>query len=512
MEEGVKDINTQDELPKAGNKDWHVIKIDVNEIQLDNENPRLNINSNASKTDIIEALFEDASIDKLINSILEYNGLYPGESIILINENDKYKVIEGNRRVCSLQCILNPDLIPKEKREEIKAMIRNSEIKPDNLKTVEAVISPNRADAQQIITARHTQYQIEKWNYIQKWRRDYKAFEQTGSFDAACEYVKEDPDIVRKYLKNYSFLLYVWDMPCWTKEEREVLSKNDLEGSLLEWHMSSIQDILKIKFDKDFKLTSDLENKKFNFVVEKLIRSFYLNGYPKLNTRTDKSTFKNQLYQWMQEYNNNKNENSNNSTNPNSNNSKKSNSENGSDKTINKKTTVTKDGKKAERHPAYFKKLRVSENLSDTKLEHIVSEIEEIQVKKFPLSTLLLTRALIENSLIYRLRDKNMWDKFMEYLKKYPSKGGTIKDRTGIFTLDDTIKYCINNINYLFSDVRDATLAKKALTTLQDKNSGIRKYLNDMVHESFETPSADHVQLIADDIRMLLEKILLKEE
>ena len=282
MEEKKEDIEIENEIPESGNKRWPRIKIDVNEIELDNENPRLNLSANATKTEIINALFEEAKIDVLINSILEREGLIPGEDIIVIKESDKYKVIEGNRRVCSLQCILNPELIPIERRDEIKEMIKNSETDPEDLKEVEVVISPSRDDAQIIITARHTKYQIEKWNYVPKWRRDYNAFKRLNSIEAVCKYLGEDYEDVKKYLRNYSFLQYILQMTCWTKQERETLNRNDLEGSLIEWHMHDIQDILMIKFTEEFDLKTEIPSKKLNFVLENLIRSFYLGGKPKI--------------------------------------------------------------------------------------------------------------------------------------------------------------------------------------------------------------------------------------
>ncbi len=498
MEEKTEGVEIDDEIPESGKKSWKRIKIDVNEIELDNENPRLNLSNNATKTEIISALFEESKIDGLINSILEKKGLFPGEDIIVIKESDKYKVIEGNRRVCSLQCILNAEFIPKEKREEIKEMIKNSETKPEDLKEVEVVISPSRDDAQIIITARHTKYQIEKWNYVPKWRRDYNAFKKLNSIEAVCKYLGEDYEDVKKYLRNYSFLQYVLQMTCWTKSEREILSKNDLEGSLIEWHMHAILDIFIIKFTEEFELKTEIPNKKLDFVLENLIRSFYLNGKPKINTRTDKQTFRGTLNEWMKEWDNKNKDNGNNPKGEPTNGERKTSNEDGDSKIKtppkNNPKDINKKGRKPEK---YFSSLYKSITVDDNRLIRLTYELSKNDMKDRPATGVLLARSLIESSLLYRIDKWGLTQALRnENKKKSPEE----------IRMNRVIQFCINHVQELFSDSNNARIS------LQKIQSEHLNYMNSIVHNSWQDPSAGEVEKIAGNARELLRTILTKSQ
>ena len=499
------------EAPENGYSNWNKINLDTMKIKLDNENPRLNLNAESTQEDIRQALFEQEDIIDLIDSITENGGLFPGENIIVLKNDDYYKVLEGNRRVCSLQCMINPELAPQQYRDTIKNFVTDFNI--DNLKIIEVALAPSWESAQKIITSRHTEYQIRKWSYISKWRRDYTEFLKTRSAKKVSEIFGEDLNKVIKNLNEYAFIRYILNMPTWTNDEISQLSSNDLQGSLLEREMSSdIQNILGITIDsKNYDLHTTMEKKKFDYVLAKFTRSLFLGGQPNISTRTDKDDVKKYVNNWIKEYDDSHAD-INKDKSPLGDNKQEGTTDTQKKEQHGDEQQTTKSkGKTPGAHSRYFKNLKVDPNLNDENLENVAHEISKIPVEKFPLATLLLTRTLIEKSLIYRMKEKKeIWADFMQTMSNCRNKDGKIIDRSMTYTLDDIINYCINNVSRLFTDKKDAILGKKALTNIQDKN-GIRPYLNDMVHESFKTPSVEHVQLIADQIKILMQKILLKE-
>ena len=483
------------EVPENINNNWKKINIETMKVKLDPNNPRLDLDENADQEVIRKALFDHEDIIGLIDSITENGGLFPGENIIVLNKDTNYIVLEGNRRVCAIQCMINPNLAPIKYRDEIKNLIRDFNI--NKLNNLEVDVAPSWEAAQKIITSRHTEYQIKKWSYISKWRRDYKEFLKTGNTHKVSQIFGEDENQVIKNLHNYAFIIYILNMPIWTEIERNKLSSNDLKASLLEREMpKDVENVLGITFDpKNHSLLTSMDREKFNYVLTKFIRSLFLDGTPQITTRTNREIVKKYVNDWIKEYEDGHEDLK-----------LKLNDDMTKNQIQNKSKLKEKTNNKLPRpHPKYFRKLLVAKNLNDENLEHVVYEISKIQVEKFPLATLLLTRTLIEKSLIYRLKFKNIWRTFMEDMKK---KYGENNYKSS-FKLDDLVRYCINNNDKLFEDPKISVDAKKALEAIN--SNSIRKYLNDMVHESLRNGSPESVENIADNIRGLIQKILSNE-
>ena len=357
-----------------------------------------------------------------------------------------------------------------------------------------AEVSPSRDAAQKIITARHTKYQIEKWNYVPKWRRDYNAFKRLNSIEAVCNYLGEVYEDVKKYLRNYSFLQYVLQMTCWTKPEREILNKNDLEGSLIEWHMHDIQDILIIKFTEKFELKTEIPSKKLDFALENLIRSFYLNGKPKINTRTDKQIFRGILNGWIEEWDNkNKDNGDNTKGEPTNGERKTSNYEDDPKNKTTQKNNSNNNNKKGRKPEKYFSSLYKSKIVDDNRLIRLTYELSKNDMKDRPATGILLTRSLIESSLLYRIDKWGLTQTLRnENSKKAPEE----------IKMNRVIQFCIIHVQELFLDSNNARIS------LQKIQSEHLNYMNSIVHNSWQDPSAGEVEKIAGNVRELLRTIL----
>ena len=240
------------EIPDDINNVWPRKELKALEILLDSENPRLNLITNSSQSEIRKALLEQEDVIELLESILDNKGLFPGEDIIVIKEHDKYKVLEGNRRVCAVQCLLDPSLAPINFRDEVKKLVENSDIDTKRMENLSALVAPSWEAAQKTITARHTHYRIKKWAYVLKWRRDFKQFQINHNVDTVSLILGEDKGEIINNLKNYAYVRYILDIPSWTDEEKRNLSNNEMKASPLQWHMSvEIQSLLGISFDSD---------------------------------------------------------------------------------------------------------------------------------------------------------------------------------------------------------------------------------------------------------------------
>lgn len=140
------------------------IILNINDIFLDNQNPRLNTIYEQQEDSIKELLkFSEEKIYNLIVDISE-KGLNPFENIGVTKEENRYIVLEGNRRICALKILKNHELIKKISLNLYKKI---SKFKT-NIDKIEVIYFPNREKANEWIKLLHTGENLGKgrvsWN------------------------------------------------------------------------------------------------------------------------------------------------------------------------------------------------------------------------------------------------------------------------------------------------------------------------------------------------------------
>lgn len=134
------------------------------DLALDVDNPRFVILASREQADIRKYLVTYEDVCQLATAINEYGSLLPGERIVVLRENDKYVVVEGNRRTCSLQFLLSRDLIPDGFAHRIP---HTSAAVIEKCSTIEVDILPNRNAALELMTKRHIQG-VKEWKPLAK--------------------------------------------------------------------------------------------------------------------------------------------------------------------------------------------------------------------------------------------------------------------------------------------------------------------------------------------------------
>lgn len=140
------------------------IILNINDIFLDNQNPRLNTIYEQQEESIKELL--KLSEEKIYNLIVDIseNGLNPFENIGVTKEKNRYIVLEGNRRICALKILKNHELIKKINLNLYKKI---SKFKT-NIDKIEVIYFQNREKANEWIKLLHTGENLGKgrvsWN------------------------------------------------------------------------------------------------------------------------------------------------------------------------------------------------------------------------------------------------------------------------------------------------------------------------------------------------------------
>ena len=148
----------------------HIEYIPIKQLLLDTENPRLPGFVEHEEQQILEYLARATSIEELMQAIGE-NGFFPGEPLIACpnsTDENKYTVIEGNRRLTALRLLQNPSLVPSTvpRHRAIDEMASRASYKPS---TVPVVIFENREEVVVYLGHRHITG-VKSWSSLSKAR------------------------------------------------------------------------------------------------------------------------------------------------------------------------------------------------------------------------------------------------------------------------------------------------------------------------------------------------------
>lgn len=147
-------------------KSWAKITLTVNNLKLDSNNPRIpSYYSTKTPNDILSYMFDHEEISRLAQKIAD-KGYIPHEPIYVIKDNDNYVVVEGNRRVSALKCLLNPEKAPTVTSRKLMRKL-HKQMSSDIVEKIEVIVAPSRRDVEVILFELHAEGK-KQWSRQQK--------------------------------------------------------------------------------------------------------------------------------------------------------------------------------------------------------------------------------------------------------------------------------------------------------------------------------------------------------
>jgi hypothetical protein len=132
-----------------------ITPVDPRDLSFDKQNPRIaefSVGNDLSEQDIIKILWNVMGVEEIVLSI-KASGFFEHEPLIAVKENNQLVVIEGNRRLAAVKCILNPELA------DYIGINKNTLYVPDAIKealiTVPVIFVNERKDAWKFIGFKH---------------------------------------------------------------------------------------------------------------------------------------------------------------------------------------------------------------------------------------------------------------------------------------------------------------------------------------------------------------------
>lgn len=258
------------------------IRISPLALYLDANNPRFVTITKRTQENIREYLLKYEDVYQLVLNINNYGSLLPGERIVVIQENGKYVVIEGNRRTCALQFLLERDLVPDDFSHRIPSA---SDKLIANCKEIEVDVIQDKETALELMTKRHIGG-VKPWRPLAK-----KQFFATNYNDGNGRSIENLSIVtgiknneIKEDIRDYKFFIRTYN------NYRSTHPRFNKDITVLKtepfWRMFKVKfeldgqtyspvKFLKISYSKNFdtntKLNSELFNKITELIFEKSI-------------------------------------------------------------------------------------------------------------------------------------------------------------------------------------------------------------------------------------------------
>jgi hypothetical protein len=132
-----------------------ITPVDPRDLVFDTQNPRIaefNLGNGSSEQEIIKILWNVMGVEEIVLSI-KASGFFEHEPLIAIKESGQLVVIEGNRRLAAIKCILDPNLADYIGINKNSLYV--SEEVRESLKTVPVIFVSERKEAWKFIGFKH---------------------------------------------------------------------------------------------------------------------------------------------------------------------------------------------------------------------------------------------------------------------------------------------------------------------------------------------------------------------
>ncbi len=179
--------------------------VSVKELLFDTENPRFPQGVKGKPDEyIIKWMLENASIIELMSSISEKD-YFPGEPLLVVKKEDKYEVVEGNRRLTAL-ILLNDPALATVKKQSVNVIYNNAIFKPDIVPVIEF---SDRNDIVKYLGFRHITG-IEEWGplakarYLNLLREPIKELQVNVQYRKLALSIGSNSNYVKRLLTGYT--------------------------------------------------------------------------------------------------------------------------------------------------------------------------------------------------------------------------------------------------------------------------------------------------------------------
>jgi len=255
-----------------------VVRVSPLELQLDQQNPRFLLFENESQDKIREYIAKYENGCKLASDINQNRGLFLGERIVVLREGDNYIVMEGNRRTCALQFLLDRNLIPEQLRNRVPTAHPETIA---NISEIEVDVVPTRDYAIALMANRHIEG-VSRWKPFAKNQFFARMFDADNSIIELNRKTGISTTTIKRHIREYKLLskasqLYLATHPGYVANifDYKISTFHRLFLTKVRVHGIDISpvDFLKIHYDENCNILSDLDEEVFNLILRETFQA-----------------------------------------------------------------------------------------------------------------------------------------------------------------------------------------------------------------------------------------------
>lgn len=222
--------------------DSKIIPLNTSDLQLDWKNPRLaefGIKNTTPFQEIFNILWENMALEEIVISLVAH-GFFKTEPLIVLKEDGKYTVIEGNRRLAAVKIVLDTSLVENKLDSNILERITPKVL--SDLRKLPAIIVNSREDAWRFVGFKHINGPA-KWNSFAKAQYIVQVHEEFGiSLDEIAFQVGDTHNTVQKLFQGMMVIVQA--------EKEKIFNREDVKRGRL--YFSHLYTALQYQGFRDF--------------------------------------------------------------------------------------------------------------------------------------------------------------------------------------------------------------------------------------------------------------------
>ncbi|HIF9325419.1 ParB/Srx family N-terminal domain-containing protein [Photobacterium damselae] len=245
----------------------------VDYLKLWSENPRFDTADSQSRiklTDFVEEIISEpsdkASFFDLVKSIINLGFMDFEPIVVWKDENNRFVVAEGNRRILALKLLRSPDKAPKSIRKFI--LQQSNLINRNDIEKVQVCVAPSLEATRWYVLQRHSTSSIQKpWQRLQQQRFIVSLYDEYNQdiekIISITGFTRSEIILALRYvqLRDLATRKQVTDLM--STEEKELIYSNRISMTILErWFASeSVRERWGVQFDDmKVRITSNEES------------------------------------------------------------------------------------------------------------------------------------------------------------------------------------------------------------------------------------------------------------